>query len=98
MAEPLRILIVEDSADDAELVARHLARAGRYVALDRVETAEDMAKRLAAGAPDAVLADDKLPRFDAASALELVRAQGYDVPFIIVSGTIGEVRVVDLMR
>src|SRR5437588_321588 len=98
MADPLRILIVEDSADDAEIVARHLARAGRYVVLDRVETGEQMRERLAARTPDAVLADDHLPRFDAAAALEIVRERGLDVPFIIVSGTIGEVRVVELMR
>src|SRR5438105_4572727 len=94
----LRIVIVEDSADDAEIVARHLARAGRQVQLERVETAAELRARLAEGAPDAILADDKLPQFDAAHALEIAHAHGLDVPFIIVSGTIGEVRAVELMR
>ena len=98
MAEPLRILIIEDSADDAELVARHLAGAGRTVALERIETAEQLRASLAARPPDAILADDRLPTFDAASALEVVRGRGLDIPFLVVSGTIGEVRAVELMR
>jgi signal transduction histidine kinase len=97
MAEPLRVLLVEDSADDALLVLRELRRAGYEVAAERIETAA--ALELALGREwDIVIADYSLPGFDALEALRLVRASGQDVPFIIVSGTIGEETAVAAMR
>jgi signal transduction histidine kinase len=97
MPRDLRVLHVEDSADDAALVELGLRRAGFAPSIQRVETADEMRAALATP-PDVILADDRLPRFDAASALALVRELGLDVPFIIVSGTIGEVRAAELVR
>jgi signal transduction histidine kinase len=89
MPTPLRILIVEDSAADADLIRHALRRAGFAPDCRRVETEEDYLANLNPP-PDLILADYNLPRFDALRALELLRARRLDVPFIIVSGDIGE--------
>jgi signal transduction histidine kinase len=93
-----RILLVEDSADDAELLRRELARADAGVTVVRVETPDAMRVALAVERPDVVLSDDDLPQFTAAGALAVLHERDLDIPFIIVSGTIGEVRTVELMR
>jgi signal transduction histidine kinase len=98
MGAPLRIMHVEDSPDDAALVEHHLRDAGLEVVIDRVENAAELRARLAAGPVDVVLSDDRLPGFSAAAALALLQAHGRDTPFIVVSGTIGEVRAIELMR
>ena len=98
MSATLRILHVEDSPDDAALVEHHLREAGLDVAIDRVESAATMRARLARGPVDVVLSDERLPGFSAAGALALLQEHGLDVPFVIVSGTIGEVRAIELMR
>src|SRR6266850_1339774 len=90
MGTPLRVLHVEDSAQDAELVMAELASAGYDVAYERVQTAADMTDALARREWDVVLCDYHLPRFDALEALAIVKATGLDIPFVIVSGTIGE--------
>jgi PAS domain S-box-containing protein len=98
MGRPLRVLIVEDSEDDALLVLRELRRAGYEPTAARVDTAEAMARALEDGPWDVVLADWALPRFSAAAALALLKKSELDLPFIIVSGTIGEAAAVAAMK
>ena len=89
MPIPLRILIVEDRPADAELMMAELQRAGFAPTWDRVDTEADYLARLRERY-DVILCDYKLPQFDALRALYLMQVQGLDLPFIIVSGTIGE--------
>jgi signal transduction histidine kinase len=98
VGEPLRVLIVEDSEDDAVLLARELRREGYEPVMERVETAEAMADALASGPWDLVLADYNLPRFGAPAAMAMLKQSGLDVPFIIVSGAIGEETAVAAMK
>lgn len=93
----LRVLIVEDLEDDAALVVHELRRAGWDVVAERVETAEGMAAALAAPW-DVVVADYALPRFSGPAALAMLRGRQLDLPFIIVSGAIGEETAVAAMR
>ncbi len=94
----LRVLLVEDSDDDAELVVRALQRSGYEVESERVQTREDMALALDRRAWDAVVSDYSMPVFDAPGALRVVRERALDIPFIIVSGTVGEEVAVEAMR
>ena len=98
MTKPLRLLLVEDSDDDEALLLRELKRAGYKPVMRRVQTASDLLATLAPGAFDVVLCDYTLPELDAPTALKIVQESGIDVPFIIVSGTIGEERAVESMR
>ncbi len=97
MAEPLRVLIVEDRPDDALLVAEHLRRAGLSIAWERVDTEAGFAAKLRTGL-DLILADYNLPQFSAPGALAMLKAADLDIPFIVVSGTIGEDAAVAAMR
>src|SRR5712671_4544600 len=90
MGKPLRALIVEDSEDDAELLVRSLEDASYSVVHERVQTADGMKAALARTQWDVVLSDCSMPGFSATAALEVLQAAGHDLPFIIVSGTIGE--------
>jgi PAS domain S-box-containing protein len=87
---PLRVLIVEDSEDDAELLLFELRRGGFEVDYRRVQTAAAMREALRPNAWDVVVSDFSMPDFTAVDALEVLRASGLDLPFILVSGTIGE--------
>ena len=98
MADALRVLVVEDSEDDATLLLREVRRGGWQVQWHRVETAEAMKAALAAQPWDVVLADYSLPSFSAPAALGLLHDQGFDLPFIIVSGAVGEETAVAAMR
>ncbi len=89
MSVPLRLLILEDRPADAELMVQQLSRAAFDLDWRRVETEEGYLEHLDT-APDLVLADYSLPQFDAIRALDLLRDRGTDVPFIVVSGTIGD--------
>ena len=98
MPVPLQLLLLEDQLADAELVLHELRQAGFAPDWRRVETEADY---LAALDPalDLILADYALPQFDALRALELLRARGLNIPFIVVSGTIGEdIAVVAIQR
>lgn len=86
----LRILVIEDSQDDTQLVVRALQRAGYMVDFERVETKADMQAALASRPWDVILSDYSMPRFSAMAALETLNASGLDLPFIVISGTIGE--------
>jgi len=97
--KPLRVLIVEDSADDAELLVRELQRGGYGPVCERVDTAEAMQAALAQQTWDLVVSDHSMLQFDSLAALNvLMKASGTDIPFIIVSGTIGEELAVQAMK
>src|SRR4051812_23483419 len=97
MATPLKVLLLEDRPADAKLVLHELQRGGYEPQWERVDSEADFIARL--DAPwDIILADYSLPQFDAASALKLVQQRNIDVPFIIVSGTIGEELAVEAMK
>jgi two-component system, cell cycle sensor histidine kinase and response regulator CckA len=98
VANALRVLLVEDSEADAELVLRALRTLGRPIQHERVEEAAAMQEALERGPWDLVLSDWSMPRFSALAALAIARRLGPDLPFIIVSGTIGEESAVDAMR
>jgi PAS domain S-box-containing protein len=97
MATPLRVLIVEDRAADAALMADELERAGFAAHWERVETESDFLQQISA-TPDVILADYTLPQFSALRVLELLQQHGHDIPCIIVSGSIGEDAAVEAMR
>lgn len=90
MGRPLRVLLIEDVAADAELVVRELRRGGFDVTAERVETPGGLAAALAGSPWDVIISDYSLPRFSAPLALQQVKDDGRDVPFIIVSGTVSE--------
>lgn len=98
MAIPLHVLIIEDSKDDTEILARALKQGGYDPLYERVETAAEMNAALARPGWDIVIADYSLPQFDATSALALLKKSGLDLPFIIVSGSIGEDIAVAAMK
>jgi signal transduction histidine kinase len=96
--EPLRVLFVEDSEADVELVRRDLHRSGYQIVSQRVETREDLTEALQKDW-DIVLSDFNMPQFRGDHALELVRTlKGPDLPFIVVSGTLGDERAVALLK
>jgi PAS domain S-box-containing protein len=97
MSEPLRTLILEDRASDAALVVRELERAGFDPTWKRVETEQQYVTQLEA-LPEIILADYTIPEFGAMRALEVLQETGLDIPFIIVSGSIGEDIAVEAMR
>src|SRR5579884_942509 len=86
----LRLLLVEDSEDDAALLLRALRRSGYTLDVARVETQEGMIAALDRHPWDVVISDYYLPRFSAIQALAIVKERRLDLPFIIVSGAIGE--------
>lgn len=93
-----RVLLVEDSAADARLTVRQLERGGLPVEYERVENATQMRVALQAKTWDFILSDFHLPRFDGLSALMLYKESGLDIPFIVVSGLIGEEQAVKLIK
>lgn len=97
MAQPLKVLIVEDSLDDAEFLLRELRRGGFAPEWQRVDTEAAYLAQLHAGL-DLVLSDFRLPQFTGLRALELLKQSGLDVPFIIVSGTVGEEMAVSALK
>jgi len=98
MKTVLRLLLVENDEDDAVLILRELSQAGFDVQHLRVDTAAGMQRALDSCAWDAIVADYALPRFTGMAALELARLRALDVPFILVSGAIGEEVAVAAMR
>jgi DNA-binding NtrC family response regulator len=94
----LRILHLEDSRNDAELVLETLAQEGVACEIVRVETREDFTASIEHGGFDLILADYKLPVFDGLSALAVCREKSPDIPFIFVSGEIGEDRAIASLK
>ena len=98
MTHPLNVLLVEDSAADAKLIAHELRRRHDAVHVERVEDVSTMRAALETGTWDVVISDWSMPKFGAIAALELVQKMRLDIPFIIASGTIGEETAVAAMR
>jgi diguanylate cyclase (GGDEF)-like protein len=98
LSTPLRALIVEDSEDDAELLALELRRSGYDVKYERVFDSGSLDQALARESWDIVFSDHSMPQFGSGMALQMVRGRDPDVPFVIVSGTMGEDVAVDAMR
>src|SRR2546426_1149084 len=98
MGIPLRVLVVEDSEDDALLVVRELKRGGYEPTHERVATAEALEAALDRQSWDLVIGDHSMPHLSGMAALALVRERGLDVPFICVSGTISEEMAVAAMK
>jgi diguanylate cyclase (GGDEF)-like protein/PAS domain S-box-containing protein len=92
------VLFIEDSADDVELALRALSRDGLAATFNRVESADGLRRALANVVPDVILSDFSMPHFDGIHALRLARELAPAVPFIFVSGTIGEEVAIEAIR
>ena len=98
MGKALHVLIVEDSEDDALLVVRELKRGGYDTTFERVETVETMTIALKKQVWDIIISDYQLPHFSAPEALKLFHQSDLDLPFIVISGIIGEETAVAIMK
>lgn len=98
MMEPLHLLQVEDSASDAALIERILTKSGHTVDSQRVASASEMREALRKGHWDVIIADYRLPDFGAPSALSVLHECGLDIPFIVISGAMGEEVAVAMMK
>lgn len=98
MADILRVLIVEDSEADTQVLLRELQRGGYGVEHERVETRSSMQATLLEGEWDLILCDYSLPRFSAKDALKTLQESELDLPFIVISGTIGEESAVETLK
>src|SRR5687767_7343184 len=98
MTAPLRILHLEDNPADAELVLKRLKHEGIQCHVHRVQSRREFTDALNNGGMDLVLADYKLPSFDGVEALEILRAKSAETPFVFVSGTIGEVTAIEMLK
>ncbi|MGC9194666.1 MAG: PAS domain S-box protein [Syntrophobacteraceae bacterium] len=96
--KPLRVLLVEDCESDEGLLVRLLERGGYATLHERVETFEEMTQALANNDWDMIIADFNMPAFDAPSALKVLQETKRDIPFIVVSGSIGEDAAVAMMK
>ena len=98
MKKTLNILIVEDSEDDALLVLHRIKKGGYNFEFERVDTFEKMQLALTQKTWDIILSDYAMPNFSGSNALKLLKKTGIDIPFIIISGTIGEEVAVEMMK
>jgi two-component system, cell cycle sensor histidine kinase and response regulator CckA len=98
MPAPLRVLMVEDSVDDMLLTAAALQRGGLEPVVERVETAASMQAALAAHDWDLIICDYSMPHFTGPAALAVYQQKGVDIPFIGVSGTVGEENVAEMLK
>jgi signal transduction histidine kinase len=98
MDEKLRILHLEDVEEDAELVRHELQRAGLVAVITRVDHRESFIHELGTHPPDIILSDYSLPSFDGVQALSLAQSMVPDIPFIFVSGALGEDRAIELVK
>ncbi len=98
MGIPLRLLLIEDSADDATLLLREIKRGGFDPVCQRVDTYEDTESALRTQNWDIIISDYSMPNFNGMEALKLAKASGKDLPFILISGTIGEEYAVRAMK
>ena len=95
---PLRVLIIDDSEQDALLIIRELEKDGYHPFYERVETADAMKKALQEKQWDMILCDSNLQKFDAPSAIAVLKETNIDIPLIIISGSIGEDAAAEYMR
>jgi PAS domain S-box-containing protein len=98
MTTALRLVMVEDVDTDAELVAWHLKKSGLSCTIHRVQTEPAFICALSETKPDLILSDFSLPQFDGLRALEIAAERAPDIPFLFVSGTIGEERAINALR
>ena len=98
MNRPLRVLLIEDSVDDALLLERELRRGGYDLTSHRIDTPEAMTNALVNHTWDLILADYSMPQFGGIAALQQLQESGFDIPFIVVSGSIGEDKAVAAMK
>jgi diguanylate cyclase (GGDEF)-like protein/PAS domain S-box-containing protein len=95
---PIRVLFIEDSEADVELALRSLEQGGFEVSSERVQLEEDLRRVLGSSKPQAILSDFTMPGFDGADALRLAKELAPGVPFIFLSGTIGEEQAIEAIR
>lgn len=98
MKTTLRVLIVEDSEFDAQMISSHVRKGGYDVVSERVETSDGMNRALREKPWDVILSDYNLPQFSAPEALKILQSSELDLPFIIISGGIGEATAVAAMK
>ena len=98
MSHETRILLLEDDISDAELVKYAMSQCGLAYTMERVETRDEFQLRLKDNPPDLILSDYHLPAFDGLTALKLARETLPDVPFIFVTGTLGEERAIETLK
>jgi PAS domain S-box-containing protein len=98
MKNVLRVLIVEDSEFDAQIICSHVRKGGYEVVSERVETGDALNRALREGQWDVILSDYNLPSFSAPEALKILQSSQIDLPFIIISGGIGEATAVEAMK
>ncbi len=98
MTEKLKVLIIEDSEDDAIIVSRELKKGGYSIEFTRVDTERGLLEACSLQDWDLIVSDFSMPQFSGSDALKVVRARNLDVPFIFVSGTMGEEVAVEAMR
>ena len=98
MTTQLRVLLIEDSENDAELLLRELRRGGYAPEFERVEKPEELDDALARQSWDLIVSDYAMPHFNGLQALKLTQEKGLDIPFIIISGSIGEDVAVAAMK
>lgn len=94
----LRTLIIDDSEDDALLIVHQLKKGGYDLIWERIETADEMSTCLKEKAWDIILCDYKMPKFDGLEALSILQETGLDIPFLLISGTVGEDIAVEAMK
>lgn len=95
---PVRVLMLEDNPADAELIEFSLREAQLPIVAMCVETRDEFIRELERFSPDVVLADYSLPQFSGAAALQLMREMGLGIPFILVSGAVGDERAVGILK
>ena len=98
MSDKIKILILEDNQNDAELIQRELKKSGLSFSSEIVQTRETYENALDRFKPDIILSDYSLPSFDGVSAFHIKQKKYSDIPFIIVSGTLGEEKAVELIK
>ncbi|HWY78268.1 MAG TPA: response regulator, partial [Verrucomicrobiae bacterium] len=98
MNKPLRVLLIEDSEDDAGFVLHELRKGGFEPTSERADTAREVESALDRQEWDLIISDHSMPGFGSLDALQLLKDKGLDIPFIIVSGTIGEETAVRAMK
>jgi signal transduction histidine kinase len=94
----LRVLLVEDEAADAELALKALRRAGFEATGDVAQTLEEFTELLRKNSYDVILADYKLPNWNGMESVEILRAEGFDIPVLVVSGSLGELKAVECIK
>jgi len=98
VSKETQILLLEDDIADAELVKHALGQGSLPYTMERGETREEFSQRLERRPPDLILSDYRLPAFDGLAALELAQEKLPDVPFIFVTGTLGEERAIETLK